>query len=319
MSSQKPNYYDLLEGITCVDTGYCRPELAASYLIAQGEQAAFIDTGTFHSVPRLLELLKLKGIERENVAYVMPTHAHLDHAGGAGELMRHLPNAKLVAHPRAAKHLIDPEILTAGALAVYGQEEFSRGFGQLVAVPEHRVIIAEDEYTLDFNNRRLLFLDTPGHAKHHYSIFDELSQGFFTGDTFGLSYRELDCEAGPLIFPSTTPVQFDPVAWHRSIERYLQFTPARMFLTHFGMVTNIPKLANDLRRSIDTFVDIAQSAQQATNRHQQILTDMSQYLTNEAKRLNPGVSAGFCQTLYAFDLELNTQELEIWLNRQIQA
>ena len=77
-----PNYYDLLEGITCIDTGYCRPDFAASYLIVQGEQAAFIDTGTFRSVPSLLEVLRLKGIERENVAYVMPTHAHLDHAGG---------------------------------------------------------------------------------------------------------------------------------------------------------------------------------------------------------------------------------------------
>ena len=316
MSSRNPNYYDLLEGITCIDTGYCRPELAASYLIVQGEQAAFIDTGTFYSVPAFLELLNVKGIERENVAYVMPTHAHLDHAGGAGELMRRLPNAKLIAHPRAAKHLIDPEALIAGATAVYGQTEFSRGFGRLVAVPAHRVIIAEDEFSLDLNGRRLLFLDTPGHAKHHYSIFDEVSQGFFTGDTFGLSYRELDCEAGALIFPSTTPVQFDPNAWHRSIERYLQFTPARMFLTHFGMVTDVPKLADDLHRSIDKFVNIALNAHQAADRHQRILTDMIQYLTAEARRLNPQVSADFCQTLYAFDLELNTQGLEIWLNRQ---
>ena len=236
--------------------------------------------------------------------------------GGAGELMQRLPHATLIAHPRAAKHLIDPEILTAGALAVYGQEEFSRGFGQLIPVPAHRVIVAEDEFSLDFNSRRLIFLDTPGHAKHHYSIFDEVSQGFFTGDTFGLSYRELDCEGGSLIFPSTTPVQFDPDAWHHSIERYLQLMPARMFLTHFGMVTDIPKLADDLHRSIDKFVDIAQGTHGATDRHERILTRMTQYLTAEAKRLNPKVSADFSQSLYAFDLELNTQGLEIWLNRQ---
>lgn len=315
----KPNYYDLGEGISCIDSGYYRPGLAASYLMIQGEQAAFIDTGTYHSVPTLLELLKLKGIKQENVAYVMPTHAHLDHAGGAGELIRRLPNATLIAHPRAARHLIDPEKLTAGALAVYGQAEFTKGFGRLVPLPEHRVIVIEDGFSLDFNGRPLVFLDTPGHARHHYSVFDEVSEGFFTGDTFGLSYPELDCGSTPLIFPSTTPVQFDPDAWHYTIDRYLEFNPARVFLTHFGMVMEVPKLADALRRGIDAFVTLATSAQcPVTDRHQHLLKGITEYLITEARRLNPNVSAEFCRALYAFDLELNTQGLEVWLDRQKQ-
>lgn len=320
MPTDTPNYYDLIEGISCIDTGYYRPGLAASYLMVQGEQAAFIDTGTYHSVPVLLELLKNKGIQRENVAYVMPTHAHLDHAGGAGELMRCLPNATLIAHPRAARHLIDPEKLIAGALAVYGEAEFAKGFGRLVPVPEHRVSVIEDGFTLDFNGRPLLFLDTPGHARHHYSIFDDVSQGFFTGDTFGISYPELDCGSTPLIFPSTTPVQFDPDAWHRTIDRYLQFNPTRVFLTHFGMITEILGLADTLRRGIDAFVELAQCVQRSVpERHQYLLKGMTEILITEARRLDPNVSTEFCQALYAFDLELNTQGLEVWLDRQSQS
>ncbi len=227
-------YYQMPSSITCVDTGYFRPRLAACYLIEQGDQAAFVDTGTSRTTPRLLELLRIRSIVPESVAYVMPTHVHLDHAGGAGALMSQLPNAKLVVHPRGARHMIDPSKLIAGAKAVYGDAAFRERFGEIIAVPEERVVIANDGFTLDLNGRSLLFLDTPGHARHHYSIFDGISKGFFTGDVFGLSYREFDTAAGAFIFPTTTPVQFDPDAWHASLDRLLSYAPELMFLTHFG-------------------------------------------------------------------------------------
>ncbi len=211
----------LPNGITCIDTGYHRPALAACYLIEQGDQAAFVDSGTTRTVPKLLELLASRDIPRESIAYVMPTHVHLDHAGGAGELMRHLPNAKLVVHPRGARHMVDPSKLVAGATAVYGEAVFRENFGELVPVPEERVLLAVDGLRLDLNGRILLFRDTPGHARHHYSIFDEASRGFFTGDVFGLSYQEVDCASGPFLFPTTTPVQFDPAAWHKSLDLLL--------------------------------------------------------------------------------------------------
>lgn len=318
MSTMPPNpvYQDLLQGITCIDTNYRRPRLAACYLVMQGNQAAFIDTGTYHSVPLLLEVLRRKGISREQVAYVMPTHVHLDHAGGAGELIRQLPNARLVIHPRGARHMIDPEKLTSGSIAVYGEEEFRRHFGELHPVPEDRVIIAEDEFSLDLNGRTLLFFDTPGHAKHHYSIYDEHSNGFFTGDTFGLSYRELDGQNGPFIFPPTTPVQFNPTAWHDSIARYLRLKPQRMFLTHYGMVTEVAKLADDLCHDIDELATIAQEAADAPDRHQRILQDITDYLLSRAGESHPEHSAQRVQEIFALDLELNTQGLEVWLDRQ---
>jgi glyoxylase-like metal-dependent hydrolase (beta-lactamase superfamily II) len=307
---------DLGAGITRIDTGYLRPGLAACYLIRQGDQAAFVDSGTSHTVPSLLALLEALGIARSQVRYVMPTHVHLDHAGGAGELMRHLPNAALVAHPRGAPHFIDPAKLASGALAVYGEQAFRRNFGELVPVPEARVRVAEDGLRLDLAGRELLILDTPGHARHHYSVFDETSRGFFTGDTFGLSYRELDGERGAYVFPTTTPVQFDPQAWHRSLDRYLAHAPERMFLTHFGRVDDVPRLAADLRRGIDRLAEIARRNRDAEDRPGRILSEMTDHLIEDAQRRNPALSAERIQEIYALDLELNTQGLEVWLDRE---
>lgn len=312
----EPRYQDLEHGITCIDTEYCRPSMAACFLIVQDGKAAFVDTGTYYSVPLLLEVMKIKGIAPQNVSYVMPTHVHLDHAGGSGELMRLLPNAQLVVHPRGKRHLTDPEQLTAGAIAVYGEEEFAKRFGHLPPVAEDRVIVAEDGFELDFNGRPLLFLDTPGHAKHHYSVYDDTSRGFFTGDTFGLSYRELDSEAGAFIFPPSTPVHFDPPAWHESIERYLSFKPQRMFLTHYGRVTEVTRLADELRYSIDRLAAIAQAATDADNRSRVILNAMSDYLVDRAIQLNPQLDTDRVKEIFALDLEINTQGLEVWLDRQ---
>jgi glyoxylase-like metal-dependent hydrolase (beta-lactamase superfamily II) len=314
----KPSYQDLTEGITCIDTQYHRPNLAACYLLSQADQAAFIDTGTYYSVPILLEVLRIKGIPPEQVRYIMPTHVHLDHAGGAGELMRQLPNAKLIIHPRGSRHMIDPRKLEAGSIAVYGEEEFRRHFGHLPPIPEHRVIIANDNFSLDFNGRPLLFIDTPGHARHHYSIYDDSSKGFFTGDSFGLSYRELDDGSDQFIFPPTTPVHFDPNAWQDTISRYLRFKPQRMYLTHFGMVTEVIKLADELKHSIDQVAKIAHNARDAQDRHHRILEGITKYLTARAQKTNPALSAKRIQEIFSLDLELNVQGLEVWLDRQSQ-
>lgn len=314
-----PKHHKLLNGITCIDTGYCRPGMAACYLIEQGDQAAFVDTGTAHTAPRLLELLRAKGIARENVAYVMPTHVHLDHAGGAGELMRCLPQAKLVVHPRGARHMIDPSRLTAGAIAVYGEDGFRESFGKLLPVPKERVIVADDGFRLDLNGRLLLFLDTPGHARHHYSIFDETSGGFFTGDIFGLSYPEIECADGAFVFPTTTPVQFDPGAWNESIDLLLSYKPERMFLTHYGMVTGVEALANDLRRRIAQVTDIARKAANNQDRHKQIMQDLTDILVKELSRAGCFLAPDRAIQLFKLDLELNAQGLEIWLDRTLSS
>lgn len=306
---------DLGHGITCIDTLQERPGLACCYLVGRAGEYAFIEAGTAHGVPRLLALLAARGIAREQLRYVIPTHVHLDHAGGAGVLMRELPRAQLVAHPRGARHLIDPSKLIAGAEAVYGKAAVAQMYGEIAPIAEARVIVAADDQCLPFGEGQLRFIDTPGHARHHFSIWDEVSRGFFTGDTFGLSYREFDGPGGPFLFPTTTPVQFEPEAWFATLERYLSFQPQRMYLTHYGEVGNVPKLAADLREGLKRYVAIAQGLRTAERRHEQLLAALGRDALAALKALGSPVSERTAGELLAFDMELNVQGLEVWLDK----
>src|SRR5512134_1452227 len=239
---------DLGHGITAIDTGFQRPFFDASHLIVERGRAAFVDVGTAFSVPALIAALDARGVPRDAVEYVILTHVHLDHAGGAGQLMQALPAARLVVHPRGARHMIDPARLWAGASEVYGEEAMRLSYGALVPVPVERVVEAPDGFTLELGGRPLVFLDTPGHARHHACIWDEASRSMFTGDTFGLAYRELSGGRGAFVLPTTTPVQFEPEALKASIDRLLSHGPRAMVLTHYSRVTDVERLAADLRR-----------------------------------------------------------------------
>lgn len=308
---------DIGHGISTIDTGYCRPGFDASHLIVAHGQAALVDVGTAHSVPRILQVLHDKGIARHDVRYLMVTHVHLDHAGGAGALLQYLPAAQLVVHPRGAPHMIDPAKLIAGATAVYGEERFRSLYGDIVPVAAGRVLTAPDNFELTLNGRALVFVDTPGHARHHYCIWDARSRGVFCGDTFGLSYREFDTQHGPFIFPTTTPVQFDAEALHASIDRLLGFNPERMYLTHYGCVEDIPRLAAQLHRMIDDFVDVARAvAGMAEHRQVALVAGLREILLNALQAHDCRLPRQRVVDLLALDLELNAQGLEIYLAKR---
>ena len=313
-----PAFYDYDFGITCIDTLYGGTGHTACYLVVHNDRAAFIDTGTGNSVPRLLEVLKVKGVQTSAVKYVIPTHVHLDHAGGAGALMSELPNASLVIHPRGARHMVDPGALVASATTVYGEGQFKQKFGEVVPVDEGRVIVAEDDATLTLAGRTLTFLDTPGHARHHFCVYDKTSEGVFSGDTFGLSYRRLD-NGGAFILPTTTPVQFDPDAWQQSLTRILDYKPKNIYLTHFGRVTEIMRLSGELRDDIDRYAEIARDHANVEDRKEKICTALEEYLKERlAEKFSPtemGTRVAFLRP----DLELNAAGLDVWLSRAQRA
>lgn len=306
---------DFDHSITAIDTGFFRPQFDASHLIVHNGRAAFIDVGTNHSIPRLLDALKAKHLGVDAVDWVILTHVHLDHAGGAGLAMQQFPNAKLVVHPRGARHMIDPSALVAGATAVYGAEEIARSYGTLVPVPAERVVEAPDGHVVDLAGRELLCLDTPGHARHHISIYDAASRAFFTGDTFGLSYREFDTDKGAFILPTSTPVQFEPDALKASIARMLEREPQQMFLTHYSRVTDVPRLAQDLYAQIDAMVAIARTHAADADRHARIADDLASLYTARARAHGCALDAAQVRELLAMDIELNTQGLEVWLDK----
>lgn len=309
-------YQRLPDGITCIDTGYYRDELAACYLIEHAGRAAFVDTGTQPAVPRLLQLLENRKLPLDAVDYIIPTHVHLDHAGGAGELMRRMPNAKLVIHPRGARHMIDPSVLEVSAMSVYGEADFKNMFGELIPVPEERIISAPDNFELDFNGRRLLIRDTPGHARHHFCIYDELSGGFFAGDTFGISYRELDTDVGAFILPTTTPVQFEPEAWLSSLDMLMQYQPRCMYLTHYGKVEDVARLATELRKKISRYAGIALIHRGKNDSYQNIKKALQDMAVEELRQAGSCISADAIVEFLDFDLELNTQGLLVWLEKR---
>ena len=317
LTASKPSpWLDLSEGITRIDSGYHRPGRVAFYLLAEGDQAAFIDTGTYSAVPNALATLRAKRIAPEQVAYVIPTHIHLDHAGGVGAMMREFPNARLVVHPRGARHMIDPAQLIDGVVQVYGAERAEREFGKPMPVAAERVIEAPDNFTLDLNGRRLLFLDTPGHARHHFCVVDSRSGTIFAGDTFGISYREFDTARGSFILPTTSPVQFEPDPLHRSIDRLLEFKPRQILLTHFGRVSEIARLAADMHALIDAFVALARRVKNDGAARMQALID------GQHRILLPRLRAHGCEfedaeiySLLKHDYDLNAQGISVWLDR----
>ena len=316
-----PYLLSLGPGLYRIDTAFQRDDFDAAYLLVDQGRAAFIDTGTNHTVPRLLGALAHLGLAPEAVDWVIPTHVHLDHAGGVGLLMQSLPQARLLAHPRGLRHLVDPRALWAGALAVYGEEEMQRSYGQLLAVPAERATASEDGQRLRVGGRELLLIDTPGHARHHHCLFDAQSGCWFTGDTFGLSYREFDVDGRPWLFPTSTPVQFDPPALKQSMQRMLDLRPQGMLLTHFGRIGHgedeVRALHQRLLVLLDETVALSQALREAEDRHEALKKALSALYLRSLADHGCTLPAERQLALLAMDIELNAQGIGVWLDKPV--
>ena len=305
-------------GIHAIDTGYVRPVFDASHLIVHEGRAAFVDTGVSHSVPVLLAALDELSIARTAVDFVFLTHVHLDHAGGAGQLMQALPNAQAVLHPRGAPHMIDPGKLIEASIAVYGAEAYARLYGEILPIDAARVVATAPGQQFSLAGRRLEILHTPGHALHHQAIFDHHSRGVFTGDTFGLSYREFDVDGRALAIPTTTPTQFDPDQLIDSIRRILALQPEAAYFTHYGEVRDLVRIGADLERQIGEYVRIARShaGLDAEAARPAIRSDLGAFLREEVRRHGCSLSGAEVDALLENDVILNTDGLLVWLSRR---
>jgi len=246
--------------VTTIDAHYLGyAGFTATYLLQQGDRAAFVETANAHAVPRMLEALAEKGLSPEQVDYIIITHVHLDHAGGAAALMNACPNATLLAHPNAAKHAIDPSKLVRSAKGVYGEERFAEMYGTIDPIPAERVRIMDDDEVLDWHGRELRFLHTRGHANHHFCVHDPASGGVFTGDSFGLVYPILQTK-GLFAIPSTSPTDFDAAAAKASLDRIVATGSTTAYLTHFGAITDLPGAAAQLHSQLDRYGAIVDEA-----------------------------------------------------------
>lgn len=312
-------YQDFGHGITAIDSLFVRPRLAAIHLIEEKGQAAIIDTGTNFSLPYVLETLSSKGLSPPDVAYIIVTHVHLDHAGGAGLMLQKFPNARLVVHPRGARHMVDPAKLVAGASAVYGEAAVRQSYGEIIPAAAENVIEAPDNFELDFSGRKLLFLDTPGHARHHFCIWDERSRSIFSGDTFGISYRDLDVAGREFIFPTCTPVQFEPDAAHASIDRIMALEPTQIYLTHYSRITQLERLASDLHCMLDKYVALGNQLRDLKeNRHQHLKAGVEEIMLEALQIHGCSLPLEEISRLLGMDFELNAQGIGVWLDKSVK-
>jgi glyoxylase-like metal-dependent hydrolase (beta-lactamase superfamily II) len=302
-----------------VDTEYVRPGLAAAHIIQHAGRAAFVDVGTSHSAPYLLAALEQLGIPRTAVDYLFLTHVHLDHAGGAGTLIQALPNAKAVLHPRGAPHLIDPGKLIAASKAVYGEMHYQALYGDIAPIPADRVILTTDRQRIDLAGREFEFIHTPGHALHHHCIVDLAHGGAFTGDTFGLSYREMDTAKGPFIVATTTPSQFDPDQLIASIDRILSYKPQALYLMHYSRVTDVARLGAELKVQVRQLADIALRHAGAPDAHAAMARDMNALWLRLARQHGCTLPDEQIADLLSMDAELNAQGMHVWVERQKRA
>ena len=309
--------FDYGHGISAIDSVYDRREQTAIHLLIEDGRAALIDTGTSHAVPHVLAALAAKDIAPAQVDYVVLTHVHLDHAGGAGQLMARFPNARLTVHPRGARHVIDPSRLLAATVAIYGEQETRRIYGEILPVPRARVIETPEGATQRLAGRELLFLDAPGHARHHVVVRDAGTGHIFAGDTFGLSYRELDQDGRQFSFPTTSPSQFDPAQLHRSIDRMLSFGPGAIYVAHFGRLTNLTVLAADLHRLIDAHAALGERHRRAgADRKRLLIEGVRSLVLDERERQGWRLSREKVLAIFALDIELNAQGIESWLDTE---
>jgi len=315
----QPQLTRYADGITAVDVEYIRAGQAAAHVIQQDGRAAFVDTGTTHSVPYLLAALAELHIERAAVDYIFLTHVHLDHAGGAGALMQALPNARAVLHPRGAAHLIDPAKLIAASITVYGAENYRRLYGEIVPLPKERVLVTADLERMSLAGRPFEFVHTPGHALHHQAIVDVEHSGVFTGDTFGLSYREMDTAQGAFIMPATPPSQFDPEQLLQSVDRVAAYAPRYLYLMHYGRVTDVPRLAADLKHQIREFARIALEHGGASDSAAAIACAMRALWRDLARRHGCDFTDEGFEQMLGKDVNLNVQGLLSWLQRRRKA
>ncbi len=311
-------YQALHDGIYCVDSGYEQDNYAAIYLLREGDEVAVIETATRHSIPRLLEVLTDLGIGCQQIKYVIATHIHLDHAGGVGAMMELFDQARLIAHPRGAKHMIDPAKLIKGSMEVYGEDAFRSLYGDIKAVEESRVDIAEDGDIYAVGGRDLVFLDTPGHARHHFCIYDDKSKGIFSGDTFGISYPVLHNLKHGLI-PSSSPAHFDPEAMNNSLDKLLACRPEYMYLTHYGEIDKPAAKAADLKQWLSDIQSLCQKLNPVDEASRLELEKALHQITVEKLAGQVSCSTTELLDLLRTDIRLNAQGLAIWWESTLNA
>ena len=220
---------EIAEKIYLIDDQlYSIPKWGSVYLIDEVKKA-LIDTGPTTSANTVLEGLKQVGVRPEDMDYLIVTHVHLDHAGGAGFLLKGMPQAQVVVHHKGAKYLVNPEKLVGSVMATQGEEAMAK-LGEVVPLESEQIkpVNENDELRLS-ENQVLKFIDAPGHAPHELCIYESRNNGLFSGDAIGISVAE-----NKVLLPLTPPPSFDLALYLDTLERLMVLQVKIIYFAHFG-------------------------------------------------------------------------------------
>jgi glyoxylase-like metal-dependent hydrolase (beta-lactamase superfamily II) len=297
-----------------------KKEYAACYLIKEGNRGILIDNNTNFAIKHILNKIAVENIPLDNIDYCIITHVHLDHAGASGQLMKLLPNAKMMAHPRAARHIIDPTKLVNSASKVYGEENFKRMYGEIVPIHEGRVLIMEDNQEFLWCGHKLKFFHTRGHAKHHFCIFDEKEKSLFTGDAFGVSFPKLQTN-GSFVFPSTSPTDFEPEEAIKTIDRLMEIGAQQIYPTHFGPIVDHQKASEQMKRYIQYSFDLAKKYAQSNEDDKELekllYENLVYFYTEEMEKIGVVMNKEL-KDLVHLDLKINAQGLLFFIKNTLR-
>lgn len=223
--------------------------IVASYVL-KGAKTIIVETGPSSSICNLFSGLKELNVKAEDVAYLAISHVHIDHGGGAGTLLKLLPNAKVIAHSKGVPHLVNPAKLWLQAKEVLG--DVAKTFGEPVPVPEDRIITATDTMTFEAGNVKLKAIETLGHASHHLSYYAPVYRGIFPGDAAGIYLNQFN-----VVVP-TTPPPFCLDFALTSLDKLIHLNPQSLYFSHFGNASDAVKRLKDYALQIKLWADIAQ-------------------------------------------------------------
>lgn len=269
-------------------------DVIGAYVLAGKDEVALIDPGPTTTVDSLLASLEETEIVPQNVTHILLTHIHLDHAGGVGTLLHHMPNAKVYVHSKGAAHIQDPAKLIASATKIY-KGRMEELWGDIEAVPADNVKIIDGGDILNIAGRRLEVHYTPGHASHHVVFFDVHSGELFAGDVAGVYLPPVD-----YIRPPTPPPDLNIESWSASIDLLKKLRPDVMYLAHFGPVRNSVPYLEKLRAQIIAWGDIVLKALLEGKTEKEILQRLIE--TTEPQLQHKGANA---QMLKRFELTTN--------------
>lgn len=233
----------------------CGREKATSAYLVEADEPALVETGPTTSVPAVLNGLSALGIGAADLAHIIVTHIHLDHAGGAGALAPHFPGATVWVHERGAPHLADPGKLVASAARIYGEEALRELFGPVEPIPQERLRSLTDGDTVALGNRSIEAIYTPGHASHHVCLLDDATQSMFVGDALGVFLPDVR-----ILRPATPPPEFDLELAVESIERVAERRPSRLLFSHFGPAEEVTDICRLATQRIEGWAEIVDQA-----------------------------------------------------------